>query len=290
MRIRYFTWYGGKLRVILIINNLIPNGIDEWYEPFMGSAAITLNKHRHKVEVINDLDKELYMLFNLMADSENGKILLNRLLKLKYSEDEFNRAMVAKRSGFNGLDKFEQAEKTYILISQSFNNTRKSFSHKFSQEQYSFSLSKNLPEVYKRLQGVHVENKSALEIIEQAKNKENAMIYLDPPYRKSLRNKGALSVYGYDNMEDPDHIELLEAIKHSKAKIILSGYLDVENDLYDNYLLTTKEWKRYKLKELQKPSNSASSKGCEYIWVNYTLPSKSRWFIDYSTVADYTTI
>lgn len=57
MLIRYYRWFGGKYRVINEITSLIPPHITAWYEACCGSAAVTLNKRKHPVEVLNDLDR-----------------------------------------------------------------------------------------------------------------------------------------------------------------------------------------------------------------------------------------
>ena len=50
--IRPFTWYGGKLRMLLELLCLIPLHT-VWCEPFMGSAVVTLNHARSEKEIIN---------------------------------------------------------------------------------------------------------------------------------------------------------------------------------------------------------------------------------------------
>lgn len=284
MIIKYFNWYGGKQRIVHKILSLIPYNCTEWYEACMGSAVITLNKWRHNREVINDRDPELYNLFSLMAHKEKGQILLERLLKLEYSQVLFEQAKEYKKNEFNGLDPLDKAEQSFILITQSFNSTRKNFRKKgYNQQDYTHSLKVNLPEVFKRLQGMTVTNKDVKEIMNEAKNNRNAFVLLDPPYRFKLRGKGATSTYDYE-MNDKQHIKMLETIKDAKCKIMLFGYRDEkDNDLYDEYLLS-KDWKRYKIAELVKSCQNKTKKdiGIEYIWVNYELPKISKYIIDLS--------
>lgn len=67
----------------------------------------------------------------------------------------------------------------------------------------------------------------------------------------------------YAQMTDKDHMEFLDTLLNSKAKIMLSGY---RHPLYDEKL---KEWKRIELKN-QSTSGSATT---EIIWMNYRIGS-----------------
>ncbi len=284
MRIRFIPWYGGKIRVIFELLCMVPLACTAWYEPFMGSAAVTLNKSRHEVEVINDLDRGLVKLYSLMADRDTGQELLERLLKLPYSESEFVRAKRAYANGFKNVDRFKQAELTFVLVTQSFNATRQTWRKGISQREYTHSLEKNLPEVYKRLQGVRVYNMDALALIGRVKDNPRTFLLLDPPYCHELRGRGALSVYAHE-MDRRKQISLLELIRDAKCYILLCGYRAKNgHDLYDQYLLPC-GWKHYKLADLIKACQTTKVKdvGEEWVWLNYDPPSISKYFINHSS-------
>ena len=127
--IKFYNWYGGKFRVVHIILALLPYNITAFYEPFMSSAAVTLNKWRTELEVINDLDPDIAFLFRLMADREKGKVLLEHLIQVEYSEAEFIRAKRAADNRYRYIkNEYRKAELIFILITQSFNATRTHFS------------------------------------------------------------------------------------------------------------------------------------------------------------------
>lgn len=281
-QIKYFSWFGGKFRCIPYINAILPNDCTAWYELCCGSGAVTLNKHRHGLEVVNDLDPEIYNLFRLMAHTEKGKILLDRLLKLQYSKSEFIRAQRAKANGFKYVDEYRMAEMSYILISQSFNATRQSWRKGVSQYEYTRDLMYHLPAVYERLQGVKVLNMDCVEVLKRIKERSNACVLLDVPYRQELR--GAKWVYTYE-MPMKKQIELLETIRDSKNKIILCGYRTEDGeDLYDKYLLSC-GWKHYMLCKLVKSCQFKDVKdvATEWVWVNYQLPEFSKYLISHKS-------
>ena len=79
-----------------------------------------------------------------------------------------------------------------------------------------------------RLKEVQIECRSALDVIKRF-DFENVLIYADPPYLLETRYGKQYRI----EMSEKDHIELLETLMGSKAKVILSGY---ESSLYDKML------------------------------------------------------
>ena len=78
------------------------------------------------------------------------------------------------------------------------------------------------------LKEAQIENIDAVELIRRYNDKDT-LIYCDPPYLQSLRRK---NMYACE-MDEKKHIELLEVLKESKSKIVISGY---DNELYDREL------------------------------------------------------
>lgn len=285
MQIRFYRWYGGKYRVTDEINALIPAYITEWYEACCGSAAVTLNKARHPVEVVNDLDKEIVNLFTLMADRHDGAILLERLLNIQHSRDTFLRAQRAQRNHYRGLDKFDMAEMSFVLITQSFNACRRSYANKVSQSDYQFLLKKNLPLVYERLNGVGVRCMDAGDLIDKVRDNPKAFVLLDVPYLPDLRSQNSLKVYGYE-MSRREHIRLLQRIRDANCCIMLCGYRRGNgNDLYDKLLLPY-GWKHYKLADLAKTCQIKHNKDVakEWVWLNYEPPECAKYYINMDSV------
>lgn len=66
-----------------------------------------------------------------------------------------------------------------------------------------------------------IENRPALDVI-RTHNGPEVLIYADPPYVHSTRT--AHSKAYHHEMEDADHIELLDVLAAHKGMVILSGY------------------------------------------------------------------
>lgn len=255
---------------------------ETYAELFMGAASLYLNHPRSPVEIINDLDSDLAMFWKTLADRKQGKKLVELLCNLQYDKTVFDEALKHRNNHFRGLDDVQKAVAIYVLISQSFNATRKNFSRTGYKdtETYQADIISNLPAVYERLAGVEVLNKNAIDLIEKFSENEDAFLFLDPPYRHDLRGKGATSAYACE-LPHCEQVRLLKAIRHAKCKILLCGYKSEKNDLYDTYLLPH-GWKCYRLCEVVKACQVSKVKDMaqEYVWVNYELPKLAKFVIN----------
>ncbi len=284
MKCMFFPYYGGKSRVIEIIVFLIPSKIEKWYELFGGSGVVTLNMVRHKIEVLNDFDPNVANLHYCMSNEKFGKELKEKLINIEYSKETFDKARADCKKEFTYLGDVDRAVSEYIVITQSFNSARKDWRKWGNTVKYQRKIIKNIHHVYRRLQGVEVTNRDAIEMLNDIEDDENTFIFLDPPYVQDLRSKGARNVYRCE-LKQSQQVMLLEKLqKIKKSKVILCGYKATEGDLYDRYLLNY-GWKRYKVAELKKPNykKGDSGKGVEWIWVNYELPEMAKYKIDLST-------
>lgn len=287
---RFFRWYGGKIRMLEKLEALIPEH-QIYLEPFVGSGALALNHIRSPVEIINDLDGDIINLFRVMSDREKGRELTDRLLKVPYDRKIFNAVREEQKNNFTGYNSIEKAVLTYILISQSFNATRSSFSKGgyASTELYHMDMLDNLPKVYERLENVQIYNVDALDLLSCYVDNPEVFAFLDPPYRHDLRGKNADKVYKCE-MSETQQIKLLKIIQNAQAKILLCGYKAEKGiDLYDAYLLPY-GWKCYKLMEVPKSAQNKSTKdfATEYFWCNYELPMWAGYYIsqkEYSSLA-----
>jgi DNA adenine methylase len=105
-----------------------------------------------------------------------------------------------------------------------------------------------------RLKDAQITNEPAIKLIKRF-NDPSVLIYADPPYVLSTRNRRQ---YKYE-MTDADHEELLAALQVHKGCVILSGY---DNDLYRR---TLKDWSRLDYRCRAQTGESR----IETIWTNF---------------------
>jgi DNA adenine methylase len=83
----------------------------------------------------------------------------------------------------------------------------------------------------RRLQGVVIECKPAMQVIRAFVSERDALIYCDPPYVLSAcADRSGGRSYKY-SMTDDDHRELATTLQNVKAMVIVSGY---QTQLYDD--------------------------------------------------------
>lgn len=277
--IMVFNYIGSKRRMAGALSKMIPKSCKVYAEPYCGGAALALNSRKFDVKVLNDFNPHISNFWKVATDPLTSAALLKALKQTRHSQSEFMCAKDRRDTyGSNREDMLLWAVDTYILYRQSYSGKGEHWTYS-SKESYKNHLSNplGLELAFKQLQAqpFRVYNTNALDCLESEGLLDNpeAFIFLDPPYLEGLRCDGKL--YQVDMPDVRDHIDLLKAIQHAKAKIVLSGYwsgLDDGTDLYDYYLIPY-GWHRHLLGEYSKGCSMSedTEKGAEWVWTNYDL-------------------
>lgn len=186
------------------------------------------NKKRVYIETINDIDGNIVNLFRVCREHPDE---LAQLIELTpFARDEF-------RDCYEKSDNLiEQARRTIVRYHQSF-GTSNSSKNSWKNTQTARGpqcatmwnyLPNAIAECAYALKEAQIENVDAIELIRRYNDKDT-LIYCDPPYLQSLRRK---NMYACE-MDKNKHIELLDALKKSKSKVVISGY---DNELYNREL------------------------------------------------------
>ena len=264
-----------------IINPLMPE-CSEYYEPFLGSGAVLLNKCRTEKEIVNDLDEDLYKLHTVLADHDKMTELLNRLDKYPVNKETFLQAKDSlKKTDREDMDDIEVARCKYTIVELSYNALGKNYSD-CSKDRFIRDAHYYFPEICKRYQGVDFHNENGIELIARVKNNPDAFVFADPPYVHETR--GNEKIYECE-MPDEDQKKMLDTLKNAKCKIMLCGYANENGGgMYDQALLPL-GWKRYELTRIVQSCQNKEKKdiAVEYIWVNYELPEVASSYINMST-------
>jgi len=234
-----------------------------YIEPFCGSAAMLFHKEKSPVEVINDLDDNIYSLFKVLIDSSlfsefkskcDLTIFSEKLLK-EYSHDLkkdislLDRAykfFYCNRVSYNGVGGFSTSGVIRRNMSKSVSDYLSSIDGLF--------------DVHNRLSSVIVHNTNAFNLI-QKWDKENTFMYLDSPYHLSTRSSGG---YKHD-MTDKDQEEYLSILVNIKnAKLLVSGY---NCDAYS--VLEINGFKRVDMEIKTQNNNREGKSKIESLWMNY---------------------
>lgn len=106
-----------------------------------------------------------------------------------------------------------------------------------------------------RLRGVVIENRPALDLIARHDDPA-ALFYVDPPYLPETRERACRYTHELDWR---GHLELLDALRGVKGRVVLSGYASV---LYDDALTS---WRRIELKARA----DGGVERVEVLWLNF---------------------
>lgn len=197
-------------------------------EPFFGSGAVFFNKSPVYIETINDLDGNVVNLFRVCRDHPEE---LARLVEMTpFARDEF-RSCYEKSD-----DPIEQARRTIVRYHQSFGTANSSRNSWKNTQTYGGPrcdtmwnyLPTTIMNCVGRLKQAQIENIDAVELVRRYDD-ENTLIYCDPPYLPSLRQK---KIYACE-MDEQKHIELLEELKKSRSMVVISGY---DSEIYNREL------------------------------------------------------
>lgn len=231
-------WFGGKAKYVdEILEHFPPTSTYTCYvEPYGGGASILLAKERSKVEVYNDLHKDLVNFFTVLRDDYKN---FERLaISSPYSRSELNACYhILKKKGIHAGTPLRRARAFYVLA-------RQSFAGRIGQKP-NISISKvrnaamtwakaidNLYPVHERLMGVIIENGTAAKVMERYDSPET-LFYLDPPYVHETRDASKEAYGKMFESEDRHHYYMLNVAKNLKGMVLMSGYW---SELYQNVI------------------------------------------------------
>ncbi len=230
-----------------------------YLEPFFGSGAVLFNKPPSAIETVNDIDGDIVNFFSVLR--EQPEELANMIALTPYARDVFEDAHADK-----GTAPLDRAYRFAIRSKmghgfQTYQKTGFKVDVYARERSYCVScwnrLSGDLLEAAVRLKGVQIENRPALDIIKKF-NHENVLIYADPPY---LLNTRGGKLYRHE-MDEQDHLDLLDALKQHTGLVILSGY---PSEMYDRELAG---WIRIARKSYNQNANQRT----EVLWCNFDVP------------------
>ncbi len=217
-----------------------------------------MQKEKTPLEVYNDLGKNVYSLFKVLANEDSYIKLKNRLelayymngIREEYKEllkdkslsveDRAYYFFYVNRSSFNGVGGFSRT----MLVRRNMSKSTSDY----------LSAIDRLPELHNRLSSVIIDNADIFDLLNRY-NKNNVFIYLDPPYVKSTRSSST----NYEvEMGEEEHVKLVNTLLCSESKILISGY---DHEIYKPL---SKNWFKLDFK-----SPNSNSQRTETLWKNY---------------------
>ncbi|MBJ9902032.1 DNA adenine methylase [Acinetobacter bereziniae] len=257
-------YHGGKYRLAHWIIAQMPNHTC-YTEVFGGAAGVLLQKPRAYAEVYNDLDGDIVNLFKVLRDADLRNELIEQLVLTPYAREEFMNAWSVATT------EVEKARRTIIRAQMGFGSagaTKGITGFRIdTKRQYGTAQSlwvdypEHLSFIGQRLSGVLIENRPAVQVLKDH-DAISTLHYVDPPYVHDTRYSGAKSgrIYRHE-MDDKDHLDLLNTLLELEGMVMLSGY---PSNLYDD---TLNGWKRVDTKA-RISSGRGTDTRTECLWIN----------------------
>lgn len=276
-----FKWFGGKGKMVKHLLPMIPPHTI-YVEGFGGSAALLFAKAESPKEVYNDIDSTLVNFFRVLRDERKFQRLLYLLENTPFSREEFY--SIKGKHIMPDQDEVMWAYRFFYIASSCrngivypnpfwFTTGNQTPTTDEAPDYYQRQI-ENLKWVRERFKRVYVEHLDFQTLVEMY-DSPDTFFYMDPPYLKEKRRANK-SGFAEDSMSQEDHIRLLNTLKRTKGKVLLSGY---PSELYDQMLLP-KGWNKREF-QVKVPSSNIRLKyydvpnTVECVWFNYQLHTLS---------------
>ena len=211
----FLPWQGGKSQLAGQIAQMI--NLTEhlcYVEPFMGAAHVFFHKEPAKVEVLNDINRDLSNLFRILQ--HHLEEFLRQFKWMLSSRDLFE---LLNAQNPESLTDIQRAARFYYLQKLCFGGKATSKSYGTSTTSPPrlnlLRIEEELSQVHLRLIRTNIENLSWQKAIEKY-DRPHTLFYLDPPYY------GCENDYGKDLFSKADFKEMAGILKGIKGKFILS--------------------------------------------------------------------
>lgn len=257
-------YHGGKFRLAPWIMQFFPPHMT-YVEPFGGAAGVLLQKQRSYAEVYNDLDGDIVNFFRVLRDPNQRRQLLELVSLTPYARDDFDEAWEET------ADPVERARRTAIRAQMGFGSagatkgvtgfridTRRAYG---TAQHLWTEYPKAIADVGQRFQSVLIENRPAIEVMQQH-DRNDTLHFVDPPYVLSTRvlQANGRGYYRHE-MTDSDHLELLQVLLELEGMVVVSGY---ESEIYNDMLAG---WETFQTKSRISAGRGTALR-TEVVWIN----------------------
>ena len=231
MKQNHFIYgYSGNKRaeVERICNKMDFNEIDTIVEPFCGSSALSYyiamnNPNKYKY-VLNDIDKNLIEIYNILKDEEKT-VAFEKKVNDTLSVEGFNKVKYIEAIKKNDVVGFFIGSKVKTIRFGLYN-----LDYKYKY----IDLNNHIFTKFLRKENVEISNIDAIEVVEKYKHYNNTIIYLDPPYLSMCNqfydDKRNLNIYEYLYKQEFINSNIYTTLeKHWMVDLIFNKYMLIDD-------------------------------------------------------------
>jgi len=228
----FLKWAGGKRQLLPQIKPYIPEiGESTYFEPFLGAGAM-LFSIQPKYAVVNDINKELYNVYKVIADKQLfGELLEDLRNHLNESEYFYEIRALDRSDDYQNLSPVKKASRFIFLNKTCFNglyrvNSKGQFNVPFGKYKNPAIVNEEvLHEVHQYLKDNHITflNGDFKAAVKDAKSGD--FVYFDPPY-DPVSETSSFTSYAQEGFAKAEQYELRNVFRELNergCKVLLSN-------------------------------------------------------------------
>ena len=238
----FIKWVGGKRKIANKLIEHIPDGLNNYYEPFLGGGALFFNiKHKFNKCLLSDINSDLITTYNMVKEQPDELCKQIDVHEQNHSKEYY---LKVRDTNNNGDSHLITAAKFMYLNKYSFrgvyriNNKGKqtcSFSSKWYKTSKKEDTIKSASMFLKDVK-IYTGDFSSIEAT------TGDFVYLDPPYHKS--GERYYTQLPFDEVEQVRLRDFVNKLGFNGVKIMLSNSnTDFIRGLYKDYNIKTIEVK-----------------------------------------------
>lgn len=250
----FVKWAGGKTRLLQQFEQYIPDKIDRYFEPMVGSGAVFFyvqKRHKPKYSMIFDINKDLINLYTHVRDDTDQLIPILKEHKMSHNKNP-------KKYYYEMRDKFNKTkdplEKSALLIylnKTCYNglyrvNSKGGFNVPFGRYKNPAILQEEkLRAASKLLKNVEIKKMSFNKILDFVKDDD--FVYFDPPYYPLSKTSSFTSYQkgAFLDKEQRNLAKVFKALDEKQCSVMLSNSEhDFIRKLYSGYDIQVVKAKR----------------------------------------------
>src|SRR5574344_2560798 len=242
---KFVKWAGGKRQIIDKLKMYAPDEFNTYYEPFVGGGALLFELSPKKA-VINDSNKELINVYNVLCDEEKFKKMCATLnsYETNHSEEFYYeiRNKDRNKNTFNRLADYTRASRTIYLNKACFNglyrvNSKNEFNVPFGKKtKVNTYEGQNLGVIAGYLNWNNIKLLS-VDFEESVKDaKKGDFIYFDPPYDSDTSTFNSYTEDGFGKEEQKKLARVFKELSDRGCYVMLSNHnTKLINELYKDF-------------------------------------------------------
>lgn len=250
----FVKWAGGKRQIVDKLLMYAPDEFNTYYEPFVGGGALLFELSPKKA-VINDSNKELINVYNILRNEEKFKKMCSILNTYeKNNSEEFYYELRNKdrnKSSFDRLSDYKRAGRTIYLNKACFNglyrvNSKNEFNVPFGKKTKvnTYDIG-NLITVsnYLTMNDIKILNVDFEDSVKDAQKGD--FIYFDPPYDSETSIFNSYTEDGLGKEEQRRLAKVYKELSNKGCYVMLSNNnTTLIKELYKDFNIHIIEAKR----------------------------------------------